>query len=153
MLVAGPLSVTQDNNTVSATGAVTDNALNIAQDDNTVSATGTVLVAGSLSVTQDNNTVSATGAVQVTGSLSATQDDQTLAAVAITTGLSVTQDDQTLSATAVRTLFEAPCVLRAAVVVHAIVATASYVRLSASASYPRIRYRTCWNVVADREAA
>lgn len=129
-------------------------ALNIAQDDNTVSATGAVQVAGSLNATQDANTVSATGAVQVAGSLNVTQDNQTLAAVAITTGLSVTQDDQTLSATAALTLSEAPCVLRANAVVHGIVASSiSYVSLSASASYPRIKYRTCWNVVADREAA
>lgn len=68
--------------------------------------------------------------------------------------LNVTQDDQTLSATAALTLSEAPCVLRANAVVHGIVASSiSYVSLSASASYPRIKYRTCWNVVADREAA
>jgi hypothetical protein len=68
--------------------------------------------------------------------------------------LNVTQDDQTLSATAALTLSEAPCVLRANAVVHGIVASSiSYVILSASASYPRIKYRTCWNVVADREAA
>lgn len=68
--------------------------------------------------------------------------------------LNVTQTSQTLSATGIITLSEAPCVLRATVEVHSLVAAvAAYIKLSASASYPYIKSRTCWNVVADREAA
>lgn len=80
--------------------------------------------------------------------------------------LNVTQTSQTLSATGIITLYEAPCVLRATVEVHSLVAAvelsqvpvtiravAAYIKLSASASYPYIKSRTCWDVVADREAA
>jgi hypothetical protein len=167
-LVKGALAVTQAANTISATGRVqVKGALAVTQASNTISAAGRVQVKGALAVTQAANTISATGlTIPVLGTLNVTQADQTLVAVATTLGLSVVQDDQTLSATGTVAFSEAPCVLRAAVEVHAIVAevelsqvpvtiraVASYARLSASASYPRIRYRTCWNVVADREAA
>lgn len=98
-------------------------------------AASSVAVSSGLSVTQDPNTISATGTVRTV------------------LGLSVTQGDQTLSATGTVTLSEAPCVLRAVVEVHVIVAVASYTKLSAAVSYSAIKYRTCWDVVADREAA
>ena len=126
-------------------------------------------LSGVLNVTQAGQTVSSAGKVQVKAALAVTQAGQTVSSagkVQVKAALDQAQTGDTVSATGTVTLSEAPCVLRAAVEVHAIVAAVelsqipvtiravtAYIKLSAAVSYPHIKSRTCWDVVADREAA
>lgn len=99
----GTLSITQDANTITATGTVAiAGALAKTQDNNTISATGWRTITGVLSVNQDAQAISAAGVVAIAGALSKSQADQTLTGtgtVAIAGALSKAQDANTISAT------------------------------------------------------
>lgn len=65
-------------------------------------------------------------------------------------GVSLTQAGDTVAALGTAPpILDIPCVLRADVVVHGIVAaTVSYIDLSTDVSYTKLKYGTCWDVVA-----
>lgn len=86
-------------------------SLTVTQDDNTLSATGSLLISGTASLTQADNTLAATGSLAITGSANISQADNTLAAtgsVAITGVANITQADNTLTATMTGAIGNAP---------------------------------------------
>jgi hypothetical protein len=107
--VTGTLAVTQENQTLAATGQTGPvGTLAVTQANETLAATGTAVpppITGTLAVTQANETLAASGKTGPTGTLAQTQAHQTLAAAgtftppAITGTLAQTQAHQTLAAT------------------------------------------------------
>lgn len=55
-------------------------SLTVTQDDNTLSATGSLLISGTASLSQADNTLAATGSLAITGSANISQADNTLIA-------------------------------------------------------------------------
>lgn len=79
--ITGVLSVTEDSDTVAATGAaqVKGTASSVEADD-TAAATGAVLVSGSAPITEGGDTVAGSGAVLVSGAASITGSDDSIVA-------------------------------------------------------------------------
>lgn len=86
-------------------------SLAVTQDDNTLSATGSLLISGTASLTQADNTLAATGSLAITGSANISQADNTLASAGILSiaGIAfINQADNTLIATMTGAIGNAP---------------------------------------------
>jgi hypothetical protein len=109
----------------------------------------------SLSIVQEDQSVSALGTWQEF-SLDFVNDAYAIYTTAgyTSASLSIVQEDQSVSITGTAPVLNTPCVLLGSTEVHGIVATvAPYVILSASVTYAHITADTCWDVLAEREAA
>lgn len=98
------LAATEANDVPSASGAlqVTASAF-ITEQDDVGASTGTLSISGSVVVTEGDDVPSASGTVDVVGSLAVVEDDDTLSAqglLGIEATLAITEDDDTLSAEA-----------------------------------------------------
>lgn len=171
----GSLSATQASDSVTATGSVlVSGSASVTQASDSVAATGVVLVSGSLANTQGGDALSAIGnTVAYPGRLDVVQAADTVvssaaaslsdapcvirsvadvhsirAAYTVTNELavSVTPDYVQLSASV-------DISATADVDISSVTPNISYIRLVASAAYTSIKATTCWDVVADREAA
>ena len=112
MSLVGALSLTEANDTLSATGTVEvvatiTGALNVTEANDTVSAAGTTTVSGALGVTEANDTLAALATITIGGALNVTESNDTLSSAgtvsdySVVTGtLNVTEADDTISALA-----------------------------------------------------
>lgn len=123
--ISGSASITEDSDTLSATGTLAIAATaTITEANDTTTATGTLAIAGqgtiteaddtlgaaggrfqvgSASITEDDDTTSSTGTLDLKGSASITEESDTLSAAAaldLKAAASITEDSDTLSATA-----------------------------------------------------
>lgn len=102
--IQASLAATEANDVPSASGAlqVTASAF-ITEQDDVGASTGTLSISGSVAVTEGDDVPSASGTVDVVGSLAVVEDDDTLSAqglLGIEASLAITEDDDTLSALA-----------------------------------------------------
>lgn len=171
----GSLNVAQAANTVAATGRVlVSGSASVTQAADSVAATGAVLIVGSLAKTQGADSLAATGnTVVYPGQLDAVQGADTLVSTAATS-LSdapcvirsvasvhslradyVIENDLSISAVPdyIQLSVSVDMSADADVSINSITPSVSYVRLVASTAYTTIKATTCWDVVADREAA
>jgi hypothetical protein len=89
--VIGSLSVTEQNDTSSASGEVAvAGSLAGTEDGDTTSSSGTVAVAGSTTVTEGDDTTSASGAVSITGSAALAESDDSVASAGTVGSESIT---------------------------------------------------------------
>jgi hypothetical protein len=109
-VVTGDLAVTEDADTLAATGQVPFiGTLSVTEDADTLAATGSVQLVGELAVTEDadalvSSGLSGDGVVAALGELVLLEDDDTLAAtgsVRLVGDLAVTEDADTLAAVGV----------------------------------------------------
>lgn len=102
--VTGTLAVTEANDTLSASGAVTvTGSISVTESADTLSSSGVVTVSGSLSVTEAADTLSASGVVSsgIDGTVSVTEANDTSAAsgtVTSTGSINVTEAADTCAA-------------------------------------------------------
>lgn len=104
--ISGTASITQADNTASATGTVNiAGTASISQADNTSTATGAVAIVGTASVTQAGDSLSSAAALDIVGTATLTQAGDTVSAAgtiadaSISGAANITQDGNTLSAT------------------------------------------------------
>ena len=118
--ITGTVSVTEADDTLSASGLVTvTGSVSVTEANDTSAASGLVTVTGTLAVTEENDSSAASGLVIVAGTISVTEQDDTCSAsgdvegAGITGTIAVTEADDTSAAAGEITIIGAADVLEA----------------------------------------
>lgn len=152
--VVGTLSRTQAGDSVGASGAVqVKAALSQTQADNTNSATSAVQVKADLSQTQAGDSVSAAGTIGFYEAPCVIRASVSVGSLAA--DISITEAVRLRAAASWQYLVATSEVHYSVPNVQSlrISASVSYAKVSTQVAYQRIRANTCWDVVAEREAA